>query len=314
MKMNRLLISLCAVGCVALFVSFVLSVSAGPASAPSFAGSQFQRTVDPSERSAFGTVKFKKDGLKQSVVFQVNNLAEESFGIFIGDFPFFTTNVLLDTVSLLNRASVKKGTWYSVMKSDNGAPLEFSVNDLDDLAGTFLTVAKPEDINLLIGVTNVIGNVTNVIFGQEIPSSSTTTVFAVLWAPVPALSANPSADSFSRKANFALADSPLPNPQSKAIVQTKFNAVQGRSILDVRATGLVQGQEYSVWITDVDGLIFVPAGDMTVNRNGSSARFIRDTQFGDPLPQQSRDVRDLSGRAIVIRDKFGNVHLEGIIP
>src|SRR6185295_19277572 len=105
----------------------------------------------------------------------------------------------------------------------DGAPVEFPVDDLDDLAGTFLLIAKPGDTNLLIGVTNVVGNVTNVIFGQEIPLTDTGTVFGVLWAPIPALSPKPSDASFSVQADLALADSPIPDPNSKGSVTIKFN-------------------------------------------------------------------------------------------
>jgi hypothetical protein len=46
----------------------------------------------------------------------------------------------------------------------------------------------------------------------------------------------------------------------------------------------------------------------------SSARYLRDTKFGDPLPQQVRDAGDLSGHIIEIRDQFDFVYLTGLVP
>ena len=53
---------------------------------------------------------------------------------------------------------------------------------------------------------------------------------------------------------------------------------------------------------------------MTSNKSGAQQQFLRDTKFGDPLPLQSRNVIDLSGHVIQIRDAFGAVHLEGVVP
>ena len=53
---------------------------------------------------------------------------------------------------------------------------------------------------------------------------------------------------------------------------------------------------------------------MTLSKNGSKARFLRATQFGDPLPQQVRDVGGLSGRPLLILDGFSIINLEGTIP
>ena len=58
----------------------------------------------------------------------------------------------------------------------------------------------------------------------------------------------------------------------------------------------------------------IPVDKMTQKQLGSTARLVRDTQFGDPLPQQARDVGDLSGRVIQVRDEFKIVHLQGILP
>jgi hypothetical protein len=53
------------------------------------------------------------------------------------------------------------------------------------------------------------------------------------------------------------------------------------------------------------------------SKSGKSARFLRDTQFGDPLSQQMRDSGEFSGRVIQVLDLNGNppfACLEVIIP
>ena len=53
---------------------------------------------------------------------------------------------------------------------------------------------------------------------------------------------------------------------------------------------------------------------MTQVKFGGSATLVRDTQYADPLPQQTRDIGELSGRVVQIRDAFDVVHLQGIMP
>ena len=48
----------------------------------------------------------------------------------------------------------------------------------------------------------------------------------------------------------------------------------------------------------------IPVDNMTQKNLGSTATLVRDTQFADPLPQQARDIGDLSGRIVEVRDAF----------
>ena len=58
----------------------------------------------------------------------------------------------------------------------------------------------------------------------------------------------------------------------------------------------------------------MPINTLTQRNLGSTATFVRDTIFGDPLPLQARDIGDLSGRLLQIRDAFDIVHLQGLMP
>ena len=97
----------------------------------------------------------------------------------------------------------------------------------------------------------------------------------------------------------------------------RFKGTSGESVFDIKATRLEAGQAYHVWVansTNQNSFLLIDAGTMTTSKFGSSARFLRDTRFGDPLPQQARDAGDLSGNVVEIRDEFDFVHLQGVLP
>jgi hypothetical protein len=76
-------------------------------------------------------------------------------------------------------------------------------------------------------------------------------------------------------------------------------------VLDIQASGLLGGQVYSVWLAnDLGNTNFSNVGTMTLNKSGTNARFLRDTKFGDPLPEQLPDTSQIRGRAFVIEDDF----------
>ena len=88
-------------------------------------------------------------------------------------------------------------------------------------------------------------------------------------------------------------------------------------MFDVQAVNLTPGQQYTLFVADSTSqviTVMIPVDTMTQVNLGSTASLVRDTQFADPLPQQARDVGDLSGRLIQIRDAFDYVHLQGIVP
>lgn len=208
------------------------------------------------------------------------------------------------------------------LTGNGSAPPELvniGIANLSDLAGTSADIAKPEENNLILTVTNVVGSVTNVITtGIPVPTPDVTNIVAViLWAPLYAPTADPGAGSYLRKGTMVRTVVP-PSPNAKGTMTLRFKGTSGESVFDVKASKLTPGQVYHVYIADSTNqstFVLIDAGTMTTSKSGSSARFLRDTRFGDPLPQQVRDAGDLSGRVVEIRDDFGTfIHLQGIVP
>jgi hypothetical protein len=287
--------------------------------AVTYSRSQLRRTVDPSPRSAYGSVLMQKKGTQQIFQATVQQLGIESFALYVGDRPTFSTGCCVYAVAPLDRTNAKKGNWTRQLVGVGEAPPQLLVPDLSNLANWEVDVSMPGQNNLIIGVTNVVGNVTNVIYGIPVPTPDVTNlVTSSLWAPLYPLSANPSALSYQRKnAQTPPGAVPPPSPGATAKIAVKFLGSQGRSVFDVQAKKLTRGQVYHVFIADSTNQVsylLIDAGTMTASKTGSSARFLRDTHFGDPLPQQVRDAGDLSGRVIQIRDDFGFIHLSGVIP
>jgi len=300
-----------------LAATLVLLATATQGASPSTAG-QFRRTVDPSERAAYGTDRLTVKGATQTVQVRIDQLAEESFALFVSDAPgSFVTGGLVRLVAQLDRTSEKKGRWERKLVGTGGAPPQFdAIEDLSDLDGHWLAIAKPGASNLLVGVTNVVNGVTNVVLGLPATATGPTTgdVYAVLWAPVDALLTK-NTFKFSGQTFMQLPESPRPSPDGKGKIKTKFTAKQGRSLFYLAVKGLLRGQIYSVWIGDaVEPALYIKAGEIQLKGSGDKGSFVRDTRWGDPLPQQARDVTDLSGRPVLILDEFEDVHLVGVVP
>jgi hypothetical protein len=289
------------------------------------ARSQFRRVVDPSERSATGTLVMTKNGILETVEFTIRGLAQDSFATYFSPsetFPFeISTNFFVFSVSPLDRTNIHRGNWHTRLVGTNEAPpLIPFITDLDETGPTLFSIGKVDDSALIVGVTNIVGTVTNVVKGIPVPlEDKTNTVSITMWAPAPALSANPAALSYHRKATLAVPSIP-PVPKAKGLVKYRFAGNSGRSIFEVDVFNLPRGQNPHVFIADstsTTNFNLIDAGTLTPSPTSRTDRYIRDTQFGDPLPQQVRDAGDLSGRIIQILDLNGNppfIYLEGTIP
>jgi hypothetical protein len=300
---------------------------------------QLRRTVDPSERNgATGSVtrRITPDG-KQTVEVQIKGLGKDQYALFGSDCATSSTNCLLGGISLINRTSAKTGTWSRKLVGINSAPaefVEFGFTNLADFAIGSLKIAQPnipgivtsvtnivDGVTNIVGsVTNIVGSVTNIVLGIPLPViGQTGNVLATLWTPVRPMTTKPNLLSYQLTANLYVPNVLAPpSPDATGKVKARFTGTQGRSVLEVRAQGLIQGQKYSVFIanqmTNLAEIIMIPAGDLPTNKTGKVTTFIRDTQYADPLPQQVGNIEELTGRYIEIRDSFYNVHLEGIIP
>ena len=303
--------------------------------------SQLRRTVDPSPRAAMGTVTMAVDGNGKEI-FQVNiqKLGENNYTAIVRDEPSFTTNIV-DGVTLapLARLNPKNGTWSRTYTGINQAPDDFLdfVANLTELAGTSVDISQPDvpDVttiftniiggvtNIVSGVTNVVGNVTNIIDGIVIPNPGQTgLVFSTMWAPLYSPTSDPGALSYHRHGTLVVIGDA--SPKASATVNISFNGNTGRSILKISAKNLTPGQQYTLFVantTNHDMTVMIPVDNMTQKNLGPTATFVRDTQFGDPLPQtgdpvpvQARDIGDLSGHIVQIRDAFDIVHLQGDMP
>jgi hypothetical protein len=262
----------------------------------------------------------------ETVEFRIRGLNQDSFATYLGlepKVPFDEaefTNKFVYSVAPLDRTDTKKGNWYRRLTGIGEAPTEIPfITHVDDLANTHFEVGYVSDNKLIMGVTNVIGNVTNIIVGIPVPTPDlTNTVSTFFWAPLHALTAKPSAASYRRKGLLSSPDVTPPSPGATARISVRYSGNDGRSVFDIRASKLLRGQEYHVWIADTTNqtsFVLIDAGIMTPSPSAGTVRFVRDTKFGDPLPQQERDAGDLSHRVIQIRDKNARfIHLEGVIP
>ncbi len=292
------------------------------------ARTQLRRTVEDSTRSAYGEVSLRQSGNRQTLDVRVNKLANLSFALFLGtNGNTYVTNDVVSYVALLGLQNARQGTWSRSLKNTNEAPLEVPYfNQLYELAGSLFTISGPGEslltgvTNLLSCVTNITGSVTNVNCTTNIlvglptgVDGSTGTVFSVLWAPIPQLLRNPGISNRTARADLVRPPAPAPSPDARGKVMTRVVHSRGQHVLDITATRLIAGQEYSVWIGDAtNATVFIKAGDMTVR--GNTYRFQRDTRYGDPLPQQKAYITDLTGYPFVILDAFENTHLSGTIP
>jgi hypothetical protein len=281
------------------------------------AQSQLRRTIDPSPRGPTGTILLKESNGKQFVSVTVKGLSLVSLGTSLQGTNSFNTNDFIFLVAPLDRTSSTKGNWSRMSGPTNAAPEQFGtyVTNITDLAGSSIDIiSAPPSTNIINGVTNIVNGVTNIVNGVTNITGGATVIVggitglffnAYLWAPIPELVANPALSNFSKHAKLTLPDPPVPSARAAGNVKVQFNAAQGRSVLDIQASGLLGGQVYSVWLAnDLGNTNFSNVGTMTLNKSGTNARFLRDTKFGDPLPEQLPDTSQIRGRAFVIEDDF----------
>ncbi len=270
---------------------------------------------------------------KETLQITVTKLGEANYGPVLRIEPTFTTNITDGTyLAPLARTSVGQGTWSRSYIGTNEAPADLLrfFGNLTEANSNEIDIAQPgippvttiftnivgSVTNISLGVTNIVNDVTNIINGIVIPNpGQTSTFFSVVWAPLYGLTAKPSTLNYHRHSKLLpVGDA---SPKAVATVNISFNGVTGRSQFQVNAANLTPGQQYTLFVADrtnLDMFVMIPVDVMTQKSLGSAATFIRDTQFGDPLPQQARDIGDLSGRLMEIRDGFDTVHLQGFMP
>jgi hypothetical protein len=268
--------------------------------------STWQRVVDEPDAIGFGTLDLSIRKDKQTFALRVRNLPGDSMGLFVSDQIVAGTNMGFLISPLQRRGS---NQWFASYMGTDGAPFPLPFEDLEDMAGLYLFIATPA------GVTNISDCVTNIVDDTTNITDCVTNVFydAFLFTQVPVLTEKPSL--FNLKASESLEraeDSPAPG--ASGIVQVKFDAKKGRSFFCVRGDRLLAGQVYSLWMSDAPGgEVAANVGEMTAM--GRTTRvFKRDTLRGEMLPQLAGTVTNLAGFHFEIRDEFGFLYLEGVVP
>ncbi|MDW8344819.1 MAG: hypothetical protein RMM51_10050, partial [Verrucomicrobiae bacterium] len=288
------------VGTLAVLVEFSSTAfSQGTVSATT----QFRRTAENDERSAVGDARLRQTPSLQSVDVMIRQLAAESFRIYVttNANPQFNTNDFVFTVAALDRTNARRGQWQRRLRGQSQAPDELLARfaNVADMGGRQLVIARPGP-DILVSITNTFGCVTNISAGTTnilcrtniltgVPlfdPAVTGTVSAVLWAPIPEFLQRPGISNYTRRANLSLPPGIPLSPKATGTIRTRFNNATGQCVFEVRASGLTRGQVYSVWIEDESGTVLLKAGDMKLRGDGAMAYFVRDTRFGDPMPQQ----------------------------
>jgi hypothetical protein len=284
------------------------------------ARAEVRSTVDPAEPGIKGDLLLVENGAQQLFTLKVSSLPESDLYIYMCTNSFYDgTNSPVLTVAPLTRTSKKAWNWGRKLVGTTGAPLEFQVNgvanlsDMSDIRS--IVIGNPGTTNIF-GGTNYEDCVQIVTNNQTIISCTTnvvggfTNLFinAFAWAPVPPLVADPSLSSFALKTTLQQPAIP-PSPKAAGTLVLTYKGQKGESQMDVHISGLIKGQNYSLWISD--GGSNVPSGNFVLSPNGDKGRLRRQTKAGEPLPLQAASSASLTDRTFTVRDSSGSIHLQG---
>jgi hypothetical protein len=310
-----------AVAVVLFFPSAVQFVTGGDqgggGGGPTVAGrSTFQRRGDSPSPGPSGTLSLKKSGDKQMVAVDIQDLPGDSFGLFFGFLHTPGTNIIFPIGPLDENPDDRWSMQYNSVGSAHPA---LPVEDIEDMAGLFLTIATTinSTTNLVDCVTNIVcttNELMELICTTNLDSCATNIIYpSFLFTQVPRLTSGTGQFNSKGKDSLELPELP-PSSKAKGTVQTKFTATQGRSFLCILADGLLGGQVYSLWMsTNVGGSVVTNIGEM-VELKRTSRVFKRDTKLGETLPGEVGSVTNLYGFNFEIRDAFDNVYLSGVVP
>jgi hypothetical protein len=285
---------------VATLLTVLVASNQGASQSSTFAVSTFQASAPATSPGPCGTAVLEEKGSNQIFSVTINNLSgvqngtAGSFGVFVG-----SANTTSSPIFLIGPLSLQgtNYTWTLKFEAMGAAPAQLGVSNMTDLVGQFLFIANP-------GYTNVVNGVTNEI------------VYSVLFTRIPAFTTKADAPRYHRKSLLTVPFVAPPNPAEEGWVKTIFNGVQGRSVFELSAFHLSGGGTYSIFIEDPpSSSIMTNIGLLVISTNNvHTGSYNIDTRHGETLPLEAPTVRDLSDRAIQIRDAFDEIHLEGTIP
>ena len=259
--------------------------------------------------NGFGRVVLTKKGAVQDFLVDVTNLAPGpnafnfAYGVFINDLPGSTNFALVGVLDLV-KPGVKKPRWLLHYTQSGSAPPQLGVADLTDLAGLELRIiASP----LSAGANEVF-----------------------LHALLPAVLPSPSVLSGTKKIAMATPPSGIGSPPSPSAVGTltvKYDAIRGRTIISIKASGLARGTGYTVFVENSPGAgLYQELEELNspINfpNNLAGGTMILDTQNGTPIDWFADTAGDLAGRQIVVVDSFfdaffptnDSIHLMATMP
>ena len=145
-----------------------------------------------------------------------------------------------------------------------------------------------------LGVTNL-----NELAGKLIQiCDQATNIY--LQVVIPPLVATPTKLSYTHKVNMVKPVIP-PSKKAAGVIRASFTGTSGRSVFEVRVTGLTPGNTYTISLVGT-----VTETYPLINRTLSF-----DTAKGNELPFGVTTVSDLTGIIVEIRDAFGTLHLSG---
>jgi hypothetical protein len=310
-------------------IGAVLLIDPQPAEAQAsriLARSQFRRTVDPSPQGPVGDLLLVEDSNgQQTLRAEIRRLDVTDLSLQVAaNYYYDGTNSPVSYVAPVNRVGIQRGNWNAKLVGTNGAPPQlqvYEIGNLSDMSDLFsFDIGNPGSTNI-VGGTNSIDLVCTVSNGISVCTYTTNIVGGVtniyinsyVWAPVPPLVPKPAVFNFRAKNKFERP--PLaPSPHATGTMLMTYNGTQGRSLFDFRINEMTKGQSYALWVSDGGTNWNAGNFDYLATPGGTNLRFRRDTAKGDPLPLQMPSNAYLTNRVFQVRDGFGVVHLQGVIP
>ena len=247
-----------------------------------------QRPNDAPVSNACGTVFLRMTPTSQEFTVTVRNIPSEvptdGLGVFLSDAPGDTNNMYF--VNVLDGPGTN-GTWRLSLKSSLSASPQLNVPDVTNLTERIIYIAD-----------------------------ATTNVY--LKSIIPPFVSSVSNLSYNIRVRLGRPD-PAPSPKATGVLHVKLNGRKGSSLMETRVRDLMAGNSYCCWIRSQPGTPTESDCPKTPNLVGGSTVFRSDTGKGDQLAENALDqghvrIDQYSGLTVEIRDQFGEIHLQGIIP
>ncbi|HKB14972.1 MAG TPA: hypothetical protein VKF62_02855, partial [Planctomycetota bacterium] len=245
----------------------------GTASEPIRGRVSLQRVLSEPDLDALGSAQFRTKGDVQSFALDVQKLDAPPGASYSALLEDAAGSGAFASIGDLLLVQPTKGRWTLLLEETGAPPASLGVSTLAELEGRRIEVRD---------------------------GAGTAYLWAVLPGPAPGA---------NLKLSGALAaPGGAPLPGASASIKLQYKASKGSSRFDLKAKGLAEGPDYTVWIEE--GSTEGNFGAVGLLIGG---KLLRDTKKGGPLPLGVSKVSDLAGRAIEIREG-STVVLAGSLP